>query len=71
MSNPTNCTEPTCRKLIVFLPSARGTVPVDFDSITPGDRRFLPLSGHVNHYATCTRPQAFGKKAKAGKAVPS
>ena len=47
----------TCQAPIIWLTTAQGkTMPVDANSVTPGERVFDVQAGHISHFATC--PQA-------------
>jgi len=58
------CREPTCAARMIFLPTRNGSnMPIDADSVSADDVVFDPPR-HVSHYATCKKPNRFGKGKK-------
>jgi hypothetical protein len=44
----------SCGAAILFLLTAKHRyMPVNAESVTPGDEIFEPRSGHVSHFSTC------------------
>jgi hypothetical protein len=44
----------SCRARIIWLKTAAGrNMPVDADTVEPGEEIFEPNSDHISHFATC------------------
>jgi hypothetical protein len=51
----------SCGAPIVFLTTSTGKrMPVEADSVSPGDTEFEPSAGHESHFANC--PNADGHR---------
>lgn len=61
--NSKPCREPTCQKLIVWLPNRKTgkNVPVESRLVGPDDKEYDQRK-HVNHFTTCTKPNQFSKR---------
>jgi len=57
----------SCGAPIVFLKTASGKwMPVNAETITPGDEQFEPRSGHVSHFSDCSAADQWRRDAKGG-----
>jgi hypothetical protein len=52
----------SCGAKIVWMRTVAGKfIPVDADTVQEGDVKFIPISRHVSHFATCPQSKKWRK----------